>query len=116
MLSIALSAGIFATTIQTQDFKDIEGDRLIGRQTLPINLPWIARFTVLPILLAWSIGLSFVWRIGFEVSVPFVGLAALIGVRFIVKRDVASDKISFYYLYNVRGVLHESLSIIDNLF
>ena len=35
-MAVIASAGIFLTTIQAQDFKDTEGDRLIGRKTLPI--------------------------------------------------------------------------------
>lgn len=91
---------MFATTIQTQDFKDYDGDCRIGRQTLPILFPEIARYTVLPTLLVWSIGLSSLWQVGAAIAMPFVGLALFIGMRFIIKRDVPADQVSFY-IYNV---------------
>ncbi|KAF5344479.1 hypothetical protein D9758_014139 [Tetrapyrgos nigripes] len=52
--SVCISTGIFATTIQAQDFKDIPGDRMIGRRTLPIVLPDIARETLMIALLFWE--------------------------------------------------------------
>lgn len=100
MLAIAINASMFATTIQTQDFKDCDGDCRIGRQTLPILFPEIARFTVLPTLLAWSISLTSLWKVEATVGLPFAGLALFIGMRFIMKRDVPADQTSFY-IYNV---------------
>ena len=113
LLSIVIGTGVFATTIQTQDFKDVEGDRLIGRQTLPIVWPEVARHTVLPLMLAWSICLSIMWDIGAEVAVPFIGLAVFVGLRFFVKRDIPADQLSFY-LYNVRtpGHLYTQLLVL----
>ncbi|KAJ7671829.1 hypothetical protein B0H17DRAFT_1244713 [Mycena rosella] len=58
--SVAISAGIFATTIHAQDFKDVDGDSAIGRRTIPIVFPSIARYTVIVPLTLWSIGLAFV--------------------------------------------------------
>ena len=100
LLAVAISAGIFATTIQTQDFKDCDGDRGIGRQTLPIIVPQLARYTLLPILLMWSIGLSVLWNLSVPVAGAFLGLALLVAFRFIMMRDVRSDQVS-YYIYNV---------------
>ncbi|KIM72289.1 hypothetical protein PILCRDRAFT_742909 [Piloderma croceum F 1598] len=99
-LSIACSAGVLATTIQAQDFKDCEGDFLVGRRTLPILYPEISRYTALPILLAWSIGLSLMWQVDVGLCVLFVLLSLLIGWRLIAKRDVPADQITFY-IYNV---------------
>jgi 4-hydroxybenzoate polyprenyltransferase len=100
MLAVVISTGIFATTIQTQDFKDYDGDRRIGRQTLPIALPLLARYTLLPILLTWSIGLSVLWDLSALSAVLFLGLALLVALRFIMMRDMRSDQVSFY-IYNV---------------
>lgn len=99
-LAVAICTGVFATTIQTQDFKDCEGDRRIGRQTFPIVFPEAARSTILPTLWIWSIGLSLLWEVDAGLTIPFIGLAILIGVRFFAKRDVPADQFSFY-LYNV---------------
>ena len=100
LLAVATSVGIFATTIQTQDFRDCDGDRRIGRQTLPMVIPLLSRYTLLPILLAWSIGLSVLWNLSAPVAGAFLGLALFVALRFITMRDVKSDQVS-YYIYNV---------------
>ena len=41
--SICISSGILATTYHAQDLKDIHGDRIAGRRTLPIVSPVIAQ-------------------------------------------------------------------------
>ncbi|THH17016.1 hypothetical protein EW146_g3716 [Bondarzewia mesenterica] len=100
VLSVCISAGIFATTIHSQDFKDEHGDRAVGRQTIPIIFPSVARYTVVVPLLLWSIGLSAIWKLDAFTSVAFMSLAAFVGLRFLTLRTVASDQISFYW-YNV---------------
>lgn len=94
------SAGIFATTIQAQDFKDTEGDRLVGRRTLPIVAPNVARPTLLLALSAWSIALSFAWRLNSLFTVLFNVLALAVGGRYVALDGVKADQRSFY-LYNV---------------
>lgn len=94
------SAGIFATTIQAQDFKDTEGDRLVGRRTLPIVAPTIARPTLLLALSLWSIGLSSLWELSTTVSIAFNMLALAVGGRFLTLNSIKADQHSFY-LYNV---------------
>ncbi|KAI5120552.1 hypothetical protein M0805_000280 [Coniferiporia weirii] len=98
--SILCSAGIFASTIQAQDFKDIVGDRLVGRKTLPIVAPTISRPTLLLGLLAWSVGLSSIWCLSTVVALAFNTLALLVGIRFMVFDTIRADQRSFY-LYNV---------------
>ncbi|KAJ7654919.1 UbiA prenyltransferase family [Mycena rosella] len=100
ILSIAISAGIFATTIHAQDFKDESGDRAIGRRTIPIVLPSIARYTVIIPLMIWSTGLSLVWQLDPFTAVGFVVLAFSVGARYIRVRTVHADQVSFYW-YNV---------------
>ncbi|KII83628.1 hypothetical protein PLICRDRAFT_32827 [Plicaturopsis crispa FD-325 SS-3] len=100
IISVVCSFGIFLTTIQAQDFKDTEGDRLIGRQTLPLVVPSIARYTVISGLLCWSIGLSFLWQLDIMTSLCFHALALLVGVRFLKYKTIPQDQVSFY-LYNV---------------
>ncbi|KAH8120717.1 UbiA prenyltransferase family-domain-containing protein [Phellopilus nigrolimitatus] len=93
-------SGIFATTIQAQDFKDTEGDRLVGRQTLPIIAPATARPTLLLALAAWSVGLSALWGLSTAVSLAFNVLAFAVGGRFVAFHSMKADQHSFY-LYNV---------------
>ncbi|OCH86989.1 hypothetical protein OBBRIDRAFT_837729 [Obba rivulosa] len=100
ILSVCISASIYATTIQTQDFKDIHGDRLIGRRTLPIIHPALARYTVIAGLLLWSIVLTYVWDLEQSVQVVLFVLSFFISYRFVTFKDVAADQVSFYW-YNV---------------
>ena len=99
-LSVLCSAGIFATTIQAQDFKDTEGDRLVGRKTLPLVAPTIARPTLLLALMTWSVGLSALWRLSTEVALAFNILALAVGGRYVAFNTIKADQHSFY-LYNV---------------
>ena len=99
--SIITSAGILATTIQAQDFKDTEGDQLIGRKTLPIVAPHSSRPILMISLLLWAIGLSKIWELDPLASSTFILLALTVGVRFMLLKSIKSDQRSFY-LYNVR--------------
>jgi len=99
-MSICASAGIFATTIQAQDFKDTIGDKLIGRQTLPIVAPGLARPTLMLALSAWSVGLSILWHMDAFTTLAFNVLALAVGGRYMALKSIAADQKSFY-LYNV---------------
>jgi hypothetical protein len=61
-------------------------------------------------MLAWSVGLSLLWDVRIEVALPFIGLAALTGLRFFAKRDTTADQVLFY-LYNVRA---DCLPLVDH--
>ena len=100
VLSILLSAGINATTIQAQDFKDVHGDAAIGRRTLPIILPGIARYTILAGLTAWSIGLAWVWKLDWATAFIFLSIAGVVVSRFQFLTSVKEDQVSYYW-YNV---------------
>ncbi|OBZ77606.1 Digeranylgeranylglyceryl phosphate synthase [Grifola frondosa] len=80
ILSVCISAGIFATTIQAQDFKDVHGDRAIGRHTLPIVFPAIARHTIL---------------VDWVTAFVFVTLALFVSYRFLTFKTVPEDQVSF---------------------
>lgn len=99
-MSVLASAGIFATTIQAQDFKDTEGDRLVGRKTLPIVAPTIARPTLMLALMLWSVGLSALWGLSTWSALAFNVLAFTVGMRFVSLDSIKADQRSFY-LYNV---------------
>jgi hypothetical protein len=88
------------TTIHTQDYKDVPGDAASGRVTLPIAHPSFSRVVTAFILIAWSWGISLTWRLD-DATAAFMGVLALVvGVRFVVRRDVHGDLVSAY-LYNV---------------
>lgn len=110
ILAVSLSAGIFATTIQAQDFKDVRGDSLIGRKTLPIVLPSLARPTLSIALLAWSLSLSYIWRLDVITASALIMLSCIVGSRFVFIQDEKRDQISFYW-YNVRLTFY---FVVDN--
>ncbi|KAL5519678.1 hypothetical protein ACEPAH_1361 [Sanghuangporus vaninii] len=100
IFAIICSAAIFATTIQAQDFKDTIGDALVGRRTLPLVHPSIARPTLMLAVAAWSIGLSKLWGLNMETALMFNALGLAVGGCFLAKNSVKADQRSFY-LYNV---------------
>ncbi len=102
LLSVCISAGIFATTIQAQDFKDEDGDRKIGRQTIPIVFSaTISRCTLILPLIIWSIGLSYTWKLDWFATVLFNSLALVVSTRFWKAHTVYQTQVAFYW-YNVR--------------
>ncbi|THH28542.1 hypothetical protein EUX98_g5644 [Antrodiella citrinella] len=100
LLSIIISAGILATTYQAQDMKDIHGDRAIGRHTLPIVLPKVARPSILIGLAVWSLGLAVLWKLDVITALLFMSIGLFTGCRFFLRKSIPDDQISFYW-YNV---------------
>jgi 4-hydroxybenzoate polyprenyltransferase len=104
-ISIALSAGIILTTIQVQDYKDIQGDIAVGRVTLPIAFPISSRAVTAFLLILWSWAVSRTWRLD-DVTAAVIGVLSLVvGTRFVARTDSRADKISFYW-YNVSYRMH----------
>jgi len=99
-LSVLCSAGIFFTTIQSQDFKDVEGDALIGRQTIPIVHPTLAAPTLALALQIWSVVLAHVWHADVYTAIAASALSLWVGVSFLTSTCVKEYQQSFY-LYNV---------------
>ncbi|KAH8088965.1 UbiA prenyltransferase family [Cristinia sonorae] len=98
--SICISSGILATTYQAQDLKDIHGDRIAGRRTLPIVSPVIARLSISGGLILWSVGLALVWGLQLDALLLFLAPGMLTAFRFWALKTVREDQISFYW-YNV---------------
>ncbi|KAH7910334.1 UbiA prenyltransferase family [Hygrophoropsis aurantiaca] len=93
-LAIVINAAVFATTLQAQDFKDVEGDRLIGRKTLPIVFPLLSRMFMLIGLPLWSLFLVRVWGMDVICGSLFVCCGLLTGARFVIYPSVSGDKVS----------------------
>ena len=99
-----MSGLVYLTTFHAQDFKDIDGDMLLGRSTLPILFPHIARASMFMGMLTWSILLPFFWKLDWAVSSIFVALGLFVGMRFASRKArVVEDQISFYW-YNVSPI------------
>ncbi|KAI0753485.1 UbiA prenyltransferase family [Daedaleopsis nitida] len=99
LCSIAASAGIFATTIQAQDFKDVDGDRAIGRRTIPIVFRTQAKWTVIVPLVLWSVGLSALWSVDFASCFALVVLAMFVGLQYMSGKGRKEYQVAFYW-YN----------------
>jgi 4-hydroxybenzoate polyprenyltransferase len=99
-IALTLLSVILATTTHTQDFPDVEGDRLVGRKTIPIVLPDISRYTPFAIMVPWSFCLSSVWKADLLVQIVLVGLAIITGYRYFRWRRAEDDRLSFL-MYNV---------------
>ncbi|KAE9396857.1 hypothetical protein BT96DRAFT_824146 [Gymnopus androsaceus JB14] len=91
---------LFATTIHCQDFKDIQGDTLLNRQTLPIFLPAASRYIILTALTMWSLTLAWLWELPVSISAAFIGLGLYVGARFLMQKTKHEDQVSYYW-YNV---------------
>jgi 4-hydroxybenzoate polyprenyltransferase len=100
-LSVTLNTLIILSTIHSQDFRDRAGDKRAGRWTIPMEWPKGSRISMLVILTTWSVGLSWACGLVYVLSVPFCVFAVFIGLRFIQKRRIDDDKLSYQY-YNVR--------------
>ncbi|KAL1937899.1 hypothetical protein VTO73DRAFT_12792 [Trametes versicolor] len=99
LCSVLASTGIFATTIHTQDFKDVDGDRAIGRQTIPIVFGTAARWTVIVPLVLWSVGLSVLWGLGVVAGTAVTALAAHVGILYLRAQTINEYQVAFYW-YN----------------
>ena len=100
-ISVTVNALVILSTIHSQDFRDQVGDKRAGRWTIPMAWPEGSRVSILVIMTAWSVGLSWACGLANVLSVPFCIFAVFIGLRFIQKRTVNDDKLSYQY-YNVR--------------
>ncbi|KAI0074085.1 hypothetical protein K474DRAFT_1717481 [Panus rudis PR-1116 ss-1] len=100
ILATAISGSVYLTTFHAQDFKDVNGVRTIGRCTLPIVRPELARLTMLVGMTLWSICLPMIWQLDLITTLMFSLLGVFVGYRFMARTKVPDDQISFYW-YNV---------------
>jgi 4-hydroxybenzoate polyprenyltransferase len=104
ILAIACSTSVILSTVFTQDFSDVEGDKAYGRRTVPIIFPRASRYYILLGLPLWSIALLCIWSAYNPlVAVSYVILGAFVGLRYFLLRDVPSDALS-YRIYNVSTI------------
>ena len=89
------------TTIHALDFKDVDGDGLIGRRTLPILYPVVSRLCTAALIPFWSLLLAYHYR---DAS-PFISAGTVVlglstGLRFASMDSREADKTSGV-MYNV---------------
>ncbi|KAJ7083075.1 UbiA prenyltransferase family [Mycena belliarum] len=95
-----LSGALIFTTIQAQDFPDVEGDAASGRITFPIYAPEFSRVFTLFATVMWSIGLGWYWASGTVVWEAFTILGLYVGFRYYKWRTPDRDRRS-YLIFNV---------------
>ncbi|KAG1867039.1 UbiA prenyltransferase family [Suillus tomentosus] len=98
--ALSCSALVILLTIHAQDFADVNGDRKLGRRTLPIIAPEGSRIYMLCALPLFSFALASVWSLGPLSSLIFVSMGSWVGIRYYLFRDEIRDQ-SNYRLYNV---------------
>ena len=98
--AVCISGALIFTTIQAQDFADVEGDSILGRKTFPIYAPEFSRIATVTAMSAWSVFLAWFWDIGTVCGAIFVGFGSFVGSRYYFLRRADDDKLS-YVLYNV---------------
>lgn len=88
---------VILSTIHAQDFRDMEGDALKGRTTIPLLMgPESARWTLAVILLFWSVICPYYLGLSrYSYFIP-VALGGFTGLKFVRNIDTASDKKSFH--------------------
>jgi len=100
IIALACSALVILTTIHAQDFRDIEGDKTLGRRTLPIVAPEGSRAFIVAGLFLWSCILAKLWGLGPLSAVIFIGLGSFVAGRYFHFREARDEKYSFT-LYNI---------------
>ena len=102
--AIILSAVVILTTIQAQDFQDVEGDLASKRITFPIYAPELSRLVTFLVIPLWTVILVCYWNVGWLVRMVYIALGSIVGMRYYYRRSLEADRRS-YLLYNVRSVL-----------
>ena len=102
-LAVQLTIAVFTSTVHCQDFKDVEGDRVTGRRTVPIMFPIASRLVVGLGLPIWSYVLCCIWDTDWFCTVSFVAYGCFVGGRFLCLRTRDADKRSCKY-YSVSAI------------
>ncbi|TBU28077.1 UbiA prenyltransferase family [Dichomitus squalens] len=98
--AVCISGALIFTTIQAQDFADVEGDAILGRKTFPIYAPELCRIATVIAMSVWSLFLVSFWGIGTVSGATFVVFGSFVGSRYYFLRRPDDDKLS-YILYNI---------------
>jgi 1,4-dihydroxy-2-naphthoate octaprenyltransferase len=99
--AVIISGILIFTTIQAQDFPDVEGDKALGRMTFPIYAPEFSRTFTLFATVAWSIFLCWFWGVGPISSAFLASFGIYVGMRYYLWRTLGADQTS-YLMFNVR--------------
>ena len=86
---------LIATTMDIQDLRDQEGDRLVQRKTAPLVLgDTVARWSIVVALLGWSILCPAYWSLGIGYYFLPMFSAGIICYRVLWMRNPVADELS----------------------
>ncbi|KAL0578159.1 hypothetical protein V5O48_003825 [Marasmius crinis-equi] len=114
LLSLITSPLIILTTVHAQDFSDIEGDRALGRSTLPVSFPALSKLLVCTGVPIWTGILLSLWRLPTLPAVGLVLLAFTIAYRFHIAQT-SKEYSSSYITYNLWLLAVHTLPSIGHL-
>lgn len=84
---------IVATGVQTMDMYDQEGDKTVGRSTLPLSIgDSAARWSIVLTTLAWSAACLWYWNAGPSSCAAVMTGGVLVAYRSLSKRNAKSDR------------------------
>ncbi|KAI1120960.1 UbiA prenyltransferase family [Nemania abortiva] len=93
---LALLTAIFATTSHTQDFRDMEGDRIAGRRTIPLVFgdTQSRRFVALAVTI-WTNVACWFWEVGWIEGAWSMFAGALVVLNLLLYRSREGDVLSW---------------------
>ncbi|KAF6824768.1 hypothetical protein CMUS01_10100 [Colletotrichum musicola] len=85
------------TTVQIQDFRDMEGDAVRGRRTVPLALgDGLSRGITVFFILFWSIALPTYWQCHVLEYVWPVAVGGYVSFRLLFDRSTKADRMTFH--------------------
>ncbi|KAI2615891.1 hypothetical protein GGR54DRAFT_641981 [Hypoxylon sp. NC1633] len=93
---LGMIVGIVFSTVQTQDMADQVGDRLRGRNSMPLSVgDGLARWITALFMVIWSVACPLYWCVGKTPLTAFMGLGLIVTCRTLAFRDVQADEATF---------------------
>ncbi|KAJ7885019.1 UbiA prenyltransferase family-domain-containing protein [Mycena leptocephala] len=115
IIAVVLSGLIFTTTGHAQDFRDRDGDMVMGRKTLAIVLPQtFARWSLTALILAWTVGLVYLWGPPMVISAVFFALAVYTTANYVKDYSQEADRVSYWW-YNIWLIVAHILPLFKRL-
>ncbi|KAJ7098794.1 UbiA prenyltransferase family-domain-containing protein [Mycena belliarum] len=115
IIAVAISGLVHTTTGHAQDFRDRFGDAAIGRKTLVHILPArIARWSLMALVAAWTVGLVYLWSPPALVTIFFSVLCCIATVSYVLDHSVEADRNSYWW-YNMWLITAHLLPIFKRL-
>ena len=97
---------VIATTVHAQDFQDVDGDREIGRNTVPMMFPLLSRVVLLFLVPLWTIVITLFSGPPMWLGAMYYGLSLVVGIRCVLYRSPKEDAWTnfFYSVSFTRGI------------